>query len=146
MRAGLAVVLDVVYNHLGPSGNYLPRFAPYLMSGSNEWGDLINLDAADSGPVRRFIIDNALMWLTDYHVDGLRLDAVHALQDASDPHLLAELSREVDAAATRAGPAADPDRRNRPERRRRWSRRSRPAAAACTRSGTTTCTTRCTRC
>ena len=100
-RAGLAVVLDVVYNHLGPSGNYLTRFAPYLMSGSNEWGDLVNLDAADSGPVRRFIIDNALMWLTDYHVDGLRLDAVHALKDASDPHLLAELAREVDAAATR---------------------------------------------
>ena len=101
--AGLAVVLDVVYNHLGPSGNYLTRFAPYLMEGSNEWGELVNLDAADSGPVRRFILDNALMWFTDYHVDALRLDAVHALRDASDPHLLAEMSREVDAAATRLG-------------------------------------------
>ena len=101
-EAGLAVVLDVVYNHLGPSGNYLPRFAPYFTTGANEWGDLINLDGADSGPVRRFIIDNALMWFTDYHVDGLRLDAVHALRDGSDPHLLAELSREVDAAAARA--------------------------------------------
>jgi maltooligosyltrehalose trehalohydrolase len=99
-RAGLAVVLDVVYNHLGPSGAYMTRFAPYLTTGTNEWGDLVNLDAADSGPVRRFIIDNALMWLTDYHLDALRLDAVHALQDASQPHLLAELAREVDAAAT----------------------------------------------
>ena len=99
---GLAVVLDVVYNHLGPSGNYLPRFAPYFTDGANEWGDLINLDGADSEPVRRFIIDNALMWLTDYHLDGLRLDAVHALRDASDPHLLAQLAREVDAAAARA--------------------------------------------
>ena len=71
------------------------------MSGTNEWGDLVNLDAAESGPVRRFIIDNALMWFTDYHLDGLRLDAVHALRDASDPHILAELAREVDAAATR---------------------------------------------
>jgi maltooligosyltrehalose trehalohydrolase len=102
-RIGLAVVLDVVYNHFGPSGNYLPRFAPYLMSGTNEWGDLVNLDAAQSGPVRRFIIDNALMWLTDYHVDGLRLDAVHALRDSSTPHLLAELSRVVDATAARSG-------------------------------------------
>jgi maltooligosyltrehalose trehalohydrolase len=98
---GLAVVLDVVYNHLGPSGNYLPLFAPYLTHGTNEWGDLINLDGAESAPVRRFIIENALMWLTDYHLDGLRLDAVHALQDRSDPHLLSELAREVDAASTR---------------------------------------------
>ncbi len=100
-RVGLAVVLDVVYNHLGPSGNYLPQFGPYLKDGRNEWGSLINLDGQGSGPVRRFILDNALMWLTDYHVDGLRLDAVHALADSSDSHLLAELSREVDAAATR---------------------------------------------
>jgi maltooligosyltrehalose trehalohydrolase len=100
---GLAVVLDVVYNHLGPSGNYLPQFAPYLKDGRNEWGDLLNLDGADCGPVRRFIIDNALMWLRDYHVDGLRLDAVHALQDVSQPHLLVELAREVDAAATEQG-------------------------------------------
>jgi maltooligosyltrehalose trehalohydrolase len=98
--AGLAVVLDVVYNHLGPSGAYMTRFAPYLMAGTNEWGDLVNLDSADCGPVRRFIVDNALMWLTDYHVDALRLDAVHALKDASEPHLLAELARAVDAAAT----------------------------------------------
>jgi maltooligosyltrehalose trehalohydrolase len=89
---GLAVVLDVVYNHLGPSGNYLPRFGPYLKSGRNTWGDLLNFDAA---PVRSFVIDNALMWLRDYHVDALRIDAVHALRDASPTHILAELSQRV---------------------------------------------------
>src|SRR5689334_10419977 len=67
---GLAVVLDVVYNHLGPSGNYLGEFGPYLKQGRSTWGDLVNLEAE---PVRRFIIDNALMWLRDYHVDALRL-------------------------------------------------------------------------
>jgi maltooligosyltrehalose trehalohydrolase len=90
--AGLAVILDVVYNHLGPSGNYLPKFGPYLKSGRNTWGDLVNLEQPE---VRRFIIDNALMWLRDYHADGLRLDAVHALQDSSPVHLLAQLSAEV---------------------------------------------------
>ena len=80
---GLAVVLDVVYNHLGPSGNYLPRFGPYLKTGRNTWGDLVNLEAAR--PVRRFILDNALMWLRDFHVDALRLDAVHALRGRVRP-------------------------------------------------------------
>jgi maltooligosyltrehalose trehalohydrolase len=96
---GLAVLLDAVYNHLGPSGNYLPQFGPYLKSERNTWGDLLNLDAEGSGPVRRYIIDNALMWLGEFHLDGLRLDAVHALQDSSDTHLLAQLSSEVDALA-----------------------------------------------
>ncbi len=90
----LAVVLDVVYNHLGPSGNYLPRFGPYLKEGRSTWGDLVNVE---SPPVRRFIVDNALMWLRDYHVDALRLDAVHALVDTSTPHVLAELSSSVAA-------------------------------------------------
>jgi maltooligosyltrehalose trehalohydrolase len=94
--AGLAVVLDVVYNHLGPSGNYLPRFGPYLAAQRNTWGEVINLDGPDSGPVRSYIIDNALMWLRHYHVDGLRLDAVHALVDTSSRHLLADLSEQVD--------------------------------------------------
>jgi maltooligosyltrehalose trehalohydrolase len=89
---GLAVVLDVVYNHLGPSGNYLPRFGPYLKSDRNTWGDLINFDVE---PVRAFVIDNALMWLRDFHVDALRLDAVHALRDTSPTHVLAELSERV---------------------------------------------------
>ena len=90
---GLAVVLDVVYNHLGPSGNYLPRFGPYLKPGRNTWGDLINLEEP---AVRRFVIENALMWLRDFHLDGLRIDAVHALVDTSPTHLLAQLSAEVD--------------------------------------------------
>ena len=95
---GLAVCLDVVYNHLGPSGNYLPRFGPYFSDKHHTpWGQGVNLDDTDSSEVRRWILDNALMWLRDYHVDALRLDAVHALQDESPMHLLAEMSREVDA-------------------------------------------------
>jgi maltooligosyltrehalose trehalohydrolase len=97
---GLAVVLDVVYNHFGPSGNYLPRFGPYLKTGRNTWGDLVNVEEPN---VRRFILDNALMWLRDYHVDALRLDAVHALQDESDTHILAELSAATDTLAGMVG-------------------------------------------
>ncbi|GAA1855124.1 malto-oligosyltrehalose trehalohydrolase [Microbacterium koreense] len=94
-RAGLAVVQDVVYNHLGPSGNYLPEFGPYLRDGRrNTWGDSVDLDQL---AVRDYIVDNALMWLRDYHVDGLRLDAVHALHDEQSTHILEELSVRVDA-------------------------------------------------
>ncbi len=100
---GLAVVQDVVYNHLGPSGNYLPAFGPYLQDVRNTWGDSINLDGPDSAEVRRFIIDNALMWLREYGVDALRLDAVHALLDAGETHLLTELASEVDALAAALG-------------------------------------------
>lgn len=96
-QAGIGVIQDVVYNHLGPSGNYLPLFAPYLKSGSNTWGDLVNLDGPESAEVRRYILDNVRMWLEDYHVDGLRLDAVHALADSSRPHLLEQMSIEVAA-------------------------------------------------
>ncbi|MDQ6849002.1 MAG: malto-oligosyltrehalose trehalohydrolase [Actinomycetota bacterium] len=99
-RYRLAVVLDVVYNHLGPSGNYLPRFGPYLKSGRNTWGELVNVEQP---AVRAFVVDNALMWLRDYHVDALRLDAVHALQDSSPQHLLAELSERTDALARELG-------------------------------------------
>ena len=95
-QRGLAVLLDVVYNHLGASGNYLPRFGPYLKTGRNTWGDLVNLDGPGSAEVRRYILDNALGWLRDFHLDGLRLDAVHALSDTSQPHLLAELSAETE--------------------------------------------------
>jgi maltooligosyltrehalose trehalohydrolase len=92
---GLGVIQDVVYNHLGPSGNYLPRFGPYLREQSaNTWGDSVNLDAPE---VRRFVIENATMWLHDYHVDGLRLDAVHALVDESPRHILKELAEETSA-------------------------------------------------
>jgi maltooligosyltrehalose trehalohydrolase len=100
---GLAVVLDVVYNHLGPSGNYLLRFGPYFKAGRNTWGDLINLDGESAGPVREFILDNALMWLSEFHVDALRLDAVHALEDSSDVHLLAELSTRVKTLSAELG-------------------------------------------
>lgn len=92
---GIAVIQDVVYNHLGPSGNYLPEFGPYLREGTrNTWGDSVNLDEP---AVRHFIVENALMWLRDHHVDGLRLDAVHALHDEQPVHILRELAERVDA-------------------------------------------------
>ena len=76
------MILDVVYNHFGPSGAYAPLFGPYLAEQSNTWGRSVNLDGPHSDEVRRYIIDSVLMWLRDYHVDGLRLDAVHALPDS----------------------------------------------------------------
>ena len=94
--AGLAVVLDVVYNHLGPSGNYLGEFGPYLTDRyRTPWGDGLNLDGEDSDPVRAFIVGNALSWLRDFGVDALRLDAVHGLIDGSAVHILAELRDAV---------------------------------------------------
>ena len=104
-QRGLGVIQDVVYNHLGPSGNVLPRFGPYLHDDgrANTWGTGVNLDGPDSDEVRRYIIDNALMWLDDYHVDGLRLDAVHALADHGAVHLLEELSTEVAALSAHLG-------------------------------------------
>jgi maltooligosyltrehalose trehalohydrolase len=101
---GLGVVLDVVYNHLGPSGNYLPRFGPYFTDHHHTpWGAAVNLDDVYSNDVRRFVIDNALSWLRDFHVDGLRLDAVHELVDGTATHLLEELAGEVDALSTALG-------------------------------------------
>ena len=95
---GIGVVMDVVYNHLGPAGNYLPEFGPYLTEAhTTPWGPAVNLDRAGSDEVRRYVIDNALMWLRDYHVDGLRIDAVHALVDERATHLLEELVVEVEA-------------------------------------------------
>ena len=95
---GIGVVMDVVYNHLGPAGNYLPEFGPYLTDAhTTPWGSAVNLDRAGSEEVRRYILDNASMWLRDYHVDGLRLDAVHALVDERATHLLEELAVEVEA-------------------------------------------------
>ncbi|HWN58961.1 MAG TPA: malto-oligosyltrehalose trehalohydrolase, partial [Methylomirabilota bacterium] len=93
---GLGVILDVVYNHLGPEGNYLAKFGPYFTHRyRTPWGDAVNLDDADSDEVRRFFCDNALMWLRDYRVDGLRIDAVHAIFDASAIHFLEQLGAEV---------------------------------------------------
>ncbi|MGX6601039.1 malto-oligosyltrehalose trehalohydrolase [Micromonosporaceae bacterium Da 78-11] len=101
---GLGVVLDVVYNHFGPSGAYAPMFAPYLSSaGSNPWGSSVNLDGPQSDEVRRYIIDSVLMWLRDYHVDGLRLDAVHALVDESAINLLEQMAVEVETLSTHVG-------------------------------------------
>ncbi|MEZ5092833.1 malto-oligosyltrehalose synthase [Nocardioides sp.] len=96
--AGLGVFQDVVFNHLGPSGNYLPLFGPYLKADdANTWGEMVNLDGPGSAEVRRLILDNLRMWFTDLHVDGLRLDAVHALSDTSSPHLLEEAAVETAA-------------------------------------------------
>jgi maltooligosyltrehalose trehalohydrolase len=93
---GLAVLLDVVYNHLGPVGNYLGKFGPYFTaSHSTPWGDAVNFEEAGAAEVRRYLIDNALMWLADYHMDGLRLDAVHAFNDRSAIHFLEQLAGEV---------------------------------------------------
>lgn len=95
-RRGLAVILDVVYNHLGPAGNYLERFGPYFTDRyATPWGQAINFDGPDSDEVRRYFCDNALMWLRDYHFDALRLDAVHAIVDTSAVHILEQLACEV---------------------------------------------------
>jgi maltooligosyltrehalose trehalohydrolase len=93
---GLAAILDVVYNHFGPSGNYLPRFGPYLTRRyKTPWGDAVNFDARGSDEVRRLLCDSALMWLRDYHFDALRIDAVHAIVDISALHFLEQLASEV---------------------------------------------------
>jgi maltooligosyltrehalose trehalohydrolase len=95
-KRGLAVLLDVVYNHFGPVGNYSGKFGPY-MTGRHRtpWGDAVNFEDARSDEVRRFFCDNALMWMRDYHMDGLRLDAVHEFVDRSAAHFLEQLSTEV---------------------------------------------------
>ena len=103
-RRGLAVCLDVVYNHLGPSGNYLESFGPYFTEAhQTPWGPAVNLDDEGRTQVRRWICDNALHWLQDFHVDALRLDAVHELVDTSYRHLLAQLSLEVADLGRRLG-------------------------------------------
>ena len=103
-RRGVAVCLDVVYNHLGPSGNYLAEFGPYFTRRhATPWGDAVNLDDEGSEHVRRWIVDNALRWFEQFHVDVLRLDAVHALVDDSPRHLLAQLSDETAELSARLG-------------------------------------------
>jgi maltooligosyltrehalose trehalohydrolase len=95
-QRGLAVLLDVVYNHLGPAGNYLNQFGPYFTDRyATPWGEAINFDEQDSREVRQFFIDNAAMWLQDYHFDGLRIDAVHAILDTSATHFLEALASAV---------------------------------------------------
>ena len=93
---GLAVLLDVVYNHFGPVGNYVGKYGPYLTDHhSTPWGGAVNFEEAGAAEVRRFLIDNTVMWLRDYHMDGLRLDAVHAFVDRSAIHFLEQLAGEV---------------------------------------------------
>ncbi|MFD8734377.1 malto-oligosyltrehalose trehalohydrolase [Streptomyces sp. NPDC059618] len=97
---GLGVVLDVVHNHLGPSGNHLPAFGPYFTdTHQTPWGSAVNLDAPGSDEVRAYLVGSALAWLRDYRLDGLRLDAVHALRDTRAVHFLEELSAAVDGLA-----------------------------------------------
>lgn len=103
-QAGLGVCLDVVYNHLGPDGNYLSKFGPYFTDAHHTpWGWAVNLDQDDAHGMRDFIRDNVSRWLTDFRIDCLRLDAVHELQDDSDPHILAQLSDDTAALAEREG-------------------------------------------
>ncbi len=100
-RLGLAVILDVVYNHLGPDGNYFGQFSPYYFTSDHEtdWGEAINFYAAHSGPVREFFIANANYWMREYHLDGLRLDATQNIYDISPDHIVAAITREVRTAA-----------------------------------------------
>jgi maltooligosyltrehalose trehalohydrolase len=101
---GLAAIMDVVYNHFGPEGCYLARFGPYLTDRYHTpWGQAVNLGGADSDPVRRFFIDNALMWLREYHADGLRIDSIHEIIDNSALHFLEQLSDEAHRLGERSG-------------------------------------------
>jgi len=100
-RRGIAMMLDVVYNHFGPEGNYLGLYSPQFFTERHHtpWGDAIDFDGAGNRAVRDFFIHNALYWLDEYHFDGLRFDAVHAIFDDGKPHILTEI-----ASAVRAGP------------------------------------------
>ncbi|MGA8090627.1 MAG: malto-oligosyltrehalose trehalohydrolase [Terracidiphilus sp.] len=101
---GLAVLLDVVYNHFGPSGNYTGKFGPYLTDAHRTpWGGAVNLEEAGSHQVRRFFCDNAQMWLRDFHIDGLRIDAVHSFVDRSAIHFLEELAAEIETLSATIG-------------------------------------------
>ncbi len=101
---GLAVLLDVVYNHFGPSGNYTGKFGPYLTDAhKTPWGGATNLEESGSEQVRRFFCDNARMWLSDFHIDGLRIDAVHSLVDRSAIHFLEQLAAETESLSAALG-------------------------------------------
>lgn len=96
-RMGIGVILDVVYNHFGPDGNYLKEFSEDYFTNrySNEWGEAINFDGPQSGPVREFFLSNVGYWMEEYHLDGLRLDATQSIFDSSEPHILSEMTRAV---------------------------------------------------
>ncbi len=98
---GLGVILDVVYNHLGPEGNYLRMYAPYFTAHhKTPWGDAVNYDDTGCEQVRRYVVNNALYWIREYHLDGLRLDAVQTIKDDSPKHILAEIQENVQALAS----------------------------------------------
>jgi maltooligosyltrehalose trehalohydrolase len=104
---GLAVLLDVVYNHFGPEGNYVHEFGPYFSDRYRiSWGPTFNYDGPGSDPVRQFVLDNVRLWIGDYHIDGLRLDAVHAVFDRRPKHVLQEIKEAADEAAARRGATA----------------------------------------
>jgi maltooligosyltrehalose trehalohydrolase len=100
---GVMVLLDVVYNHFGPDGNFLPSYAPGFFTDRHKtpWGAAVNYDGAHAGPVREFVVQNALYWLHEFNLDGLRFDAVHSILDDSHEHLLEELARRLRSASTR---------------------------------------------
>ena len=101
---GLAVVLDVVYNHIGPEGNYLSEYAPYFTNVyRTPWGSAVNYDGPESDQVRRFVVENACYWVADFHIDALRLDAIHGIFDFQARHILAELTARVHALAKDLG-------------------------------------------
>lgn len=103
-QQGLAVILDVVYNHLGPEGNYLGDYGPYFTERyKTPWGPAINFDGPESDEVRRFVVDNALYWVTEYHVDGLRIDAIHGIFDFSARHILFDIREAVHSQAKKLG-------------------------------------------
>lgn len=102
--AGLAIFLDVVYNHLGPEGNYLAEFGPYFADrDKTPWGSAVNYDSAGCNPVRDYVIQNAQMWVEEFHFDGLRLDAVHAIYDFGARHILRDIKERVEQVAKRTG-------------------------------------------
>lgn len=100
---GLGILIDAVFNHLGPSGNYLPKYGPYLTEANTGWGQGVNVSEAGADEVRRYILDCALRWMRDFHADGLRLDAVHALADHTAIHILEEMSAETDSLSEQLG-------------------------------------------
>ena len=98
-RLGLAVILDVVYNHFGPIGNFLRDFSPTFLGQPGEWGELVNFDGPGSAEVRAFVIENAAYWIREFHFDGLRLDATQAIADSTSEHIVSEVCRAARAAA-----------------------------------------------
>ena len=144
---GMAVVLDVVYNHLGPEGNYLGDFGPYFTDRyRSPWGQAINFDGPESDEVVRFFIENALHWVRDFHIDALRLDAIHGIVDCNAQPFLRLLAEAVHEFAGQSGTQDLSDCRERPERCALHPTGDRPEGTDWMRNGATTFITLCTRC